>query len=585
MIKLLLINNFFNSSIVNSRNEKSPPQKNINAILKLFSSDLFSEALDSIDKLLTDYSHEELIFNIQGACFAGLGQLDNAIKSYEHAISIKPDSAKAHYNLAGAFQEVNQLENAVKSYERALTIEPKYAEAFNNLGNVFRELNQVEDAVRSYENALIINPKYIEAYFSLGVSNQDLGQFEAAVKSYEKALQIKPDFIDALNNLGITLKNLGKFDEAIKNYEKAIEIKPIFVEAHNNLGVLLMDLKQMDESIKCFEQALAIDFDNAEVHNNLGNVLKRLEQLDASSDCYERAIAIKPDYAEAHNNLGITLMDLGKVEEAVKSYERAVEFQPNYAEAYYHLGIAYQRSSNESMSIKSFEMALNIQPNYLEAQHMLNSLSGYTSKEPPRQYVEKLFDDYAEKFDESLVEELGYRLPFFLKDIIHELGLANTKFEKVIDLGCGTGLSGNELINFSKSLTGVDLSQNMISKARDRGVYDNLIIGDIVHTLKSAREKYDLFVALDVLIYIGDIVDITNAIKDCCTEHSFLILSIESQKDGGYSLLKTGRYSHSLEYVLNITSDNFQLIKVKEVNLRKENGKWIAGQIIILQAL
>ena len=42
---------------MNSRNEKSLPQKNINAILKLFSSDLFSEALDSIDKLLTDLSN------------------------------------------------------------------------------------------------------------------------------------------------------------------------------------------------------------------------------------------------------------------------------------------------------------------------------------------------------------------------------------------------------------------------------------------------------------------------------------------------------------------------------------------------
>ena len=566
-------------------NQKSPPQKKINEVLKLFTSELFSEALDIIDELLTHYPQESLIFNIQGACYAGLGQLDYAIKSYEHAITIKPDYAKAHFNLAGTLQELSQLDNAIQSYKRALTIETKYAEAHNNLGNVFRELNQLDNAVNSYENALISNPNYVEAHFSLGISYQGLGQFEAAVKSYEKVLQIKPDFIYAINNLGIMLKNLGKFDESIKKYEKAIEIKPTFVEAHNNLGVLLMDLKQMDASVKCFEQALTIEPSNAEVHNNLGNVLKSLEQLDASTNSYKRAIAMNPDYAEAHNNLGITLMDLGKVEEALKSYERAIEIQPDYAEAYYHLGIAYQRAANESMSIKSFEMALGIQPNYGEAQHMLNSLNGYRSKEPPRQYVEKLFDDYAEKFDESLVEQLGYRLPFLLKDLIKELSITNVKFEKVIDLGCGTGLSGNDLRNFSESLTGVDLSRNMIIKAREREIYDNLIIGDIVDTLRSAKEKYDLFIALDVLIYIGEIIDITNAIKDCCKKNSFLILSIESQKDGDYSLLKSGRYSHSLEYVLNITSANFKLIKNREVNLRKENENWIAGQIIILQSL
>ena len=125
----------------------------------------------------------------------------------------------------------------------------------------------------------------------------------------------------------------------------------------------------------------------------------------------------------------------------------------------------------------------------------------------------------------------------------------------------------------------------MISKARERGIYDNLIVGDIVDTLRSTREKYDLFIALDLLIYIGDIVNITNAIKDCCQKNSFFILSIESQKDGDYSLLKTGRYSHSLEYVLSITSDNFRLINAKEVNLRKENGKWVPGQIIVLKTL
>ena len=566
-------------------NQKSPPQKKINEVLKLFTSELFSEALDMIDELLTNYPQESLIFNIQGACYAGLGQLDYAIKSYENAITIKPDYAKAHFNLAGTLQEVSQLDNAIQSYKRALTIEPKYAEAHNNLGNVFRELNQLDNAVKSYKNALISNPNYVEAHFSLGFSHQGLGQFEAAVKSYEKALQIKPNFVYALNNLGIMLKNLGKFDESIKKYEKAIKIKPSFVEAHNNLGVLLMDLKQMDASVKCFEQAITIEPDNAEVHNNLGNVLKGLEQLDPSINSYKRAIAIKPDYAEAHNNLGIILMDLGKIEEALKSYERAIEIQPDYAEAYYHLGIAYQRAANESMSIKSFKRALDIQPNYGEAQHMLNSLSGYRSKEPPRQYVEKLFDDYAENFDKSLVEELGYRLPFFLKDFIQELNLTNAKFEKVIDLGCGTGLLGDELRNFSENITGVDLSQNMISKARERGIYDNLIVGDIVDTLRSTREKYDLFIALDLLIYIGDIVNITNAIKDCCQKNSFFILSIESQKDGDYSLLKTGRYSHSLEYVLSITSDNFRLINAKEVNLRKENGKWVPGQIIVLKTL
>jgi predicted TPR repeat methyltransferase len=53
--------------------------------------------------------------------------------------------------------------------------------------------------------------------------------------------------------------------------------------------------------------------------------------------------------------------------------------------------------------------------------------------------------------------------------------------------------------------------------------------------------------------------------------------------DDGYSLLKTGRYSHSESYVLKTTSDEFKLIESQEVNLRKEKEGWIEGKIFIMQ--
>ena len=76
---------------------------------------------------------------------------------------------------------------------------------------------------------------------------------------------------------------------------------------------------------------------------------------------------------------------------------------------------------------------------------MINSLTGNTSKEPPKEYVKNLFDDYAQKFNESLVEKLQYKLPFIIKEFIYKSINSKTKFKKVIDLGCGTGLSGHDL--------------------------------------------------------------------------------------------------------------------------------------------
>ena len=171
-----------------------------------------------------------------------------------------------------------------------------------------------------------------------------------------------------------------------------------------------------------------------------------------------------------------------------------------------------------------------------------------------------------------------------MKELILKLDPTRNKFKKVIDLGCGTGLSGKGLRDISENLTGIDLSRNMVAKARELEVYDHLIEGDIVDTLSTSTEKYDLFIALDVFIYVGELTKFFKTVRDCCNKNAFFIFSIETQVGDGYSLLKSARYSHSEEYVLKTASDGFKLIESQEVSLRKERDGWIDGKIFILQA-
>ena len=170
-----------------------------------------------------------------------------------------------------------------------------------------------------------------------------------------------------------------------------------------------------------------------------------------------------------------------------------------------------------------------------------------------------------------------------MKELILKLEPTRNKFKKVIDLGCGTGLSGKGLRDISENLTGIDLSTNMVAKARELEVYDHLIVGDIVDTLSTSTEKYDLFIALDVFVYLGELTTIFKTVRNCCNKNSFFIFSVESQAGDGYSLLKTARYSHSEQYVLKTASDGFQLIESQEVKIRKEKDGWINGKTFILQ--
>ena len=380
----------------------------ISSIISLFTNGNIEEALKNTKALIKKYPKESLLFNICGACFAGLGQHVDAVENYEKALFIKPNYTKAHFNLAGTLQDLGRLNDSVKSYERAIQIDPKYAEAHNNLGNVLSELNKKNAAIKSYEKAVAIDSNYIEALYSLGTCHQSLGQLKQAVKIYQSLLIIKPNFAEIHYRLGVALQELGQLNNSVKSYKAAIALKPNFFEAFNNLGNLFKELNQNDDAIKNYKNALLINPESADIHynlgnlfssigeineakksykktisikpnyaeayNNLGNINKELGQLNDSIDCFNKALSIHPDSADIHNNLGNVLVELGQIHEACNSYISAIAIESNHSESHNNLGIAYFKLGQLELASKHYKLAITINANYADAHANLGAV-------------------------------------------------------------------------------------------------------------------------------------------------------------------------------------------------------------------
>ena len=322
-----------------------------------------------------------------------------AIASYDQALEIKPDYAKAWHNRGFALDELGRSEEAIASYDKALEIKPDYATAWNHRGNSLADLGRHEEALDSYNKAIEINPNYTkainnqedilkylnnipkekpEAIPSLSAEDfynqgndllfaSELDRYEKAIASYDKAIEINPDKDSAWYNRGIALRKLGRYEEAIASYDQAIEIKPDYAVAWVGRGNALDELGRYEDAIASFDKAIEIQPDDHKAWDNRGIALGNLGRHQEAIASFDKAIEIKPDYANAWYNRGISLRKLGRYEEVIASYDKAIEIQPDDHKAWNNRGFALENIGRYEEALDSYDKAIEINPNYTTA--------------------------------------------------------------------------------------------------------------------------------------------------------------------------------------------------------------------------
>ena len=253
---------------------QDPPVDQLQPLIDFYNKGQLQQALSCASLLLHTFANSATVYSICGAVYAGLKQYDDAINSYQKAITIKPDYAEAYYNMGVALMEKGDLDTAIDSYKKALTIKPDY----------------------------------IDAYMNIASTLKNKGELGAAIKNYKMALKVQPNNADIFYNMGNAQKQMQDLDAAIDSYKKVIKFKPGSVDAYYNMGVVLVEKGNFDAGIDCYKQALKIKPDYAEAHNNIGNVLKETGNLDAAADSYKQALKINPDYADASYNIGLEFL-------------------------------------------------------------------------------------------------------------------------------------------------------------------------------------------------------------------------------------------------------------------------------------
>lgn len=284
------------------------------------------------------------------------------------------------------------------------------------------------------------------------------------------------------------------------------------------------------------------------------------------------------------------LIDQGDLNGALSLLEQTGEIAPDWPDLLILTGETQAKLGLREEAVASFRRYLDTNDEDRHGAMLHLALLGAAPQPDMTQapYVQALFDDFAGRFDRSLLQELAYQGPALIAELVGTG--APDGLGTVLDLGCGTGLVGERLRQHCAWLDGVDLSSGMLEKARAKKIYDGLFQGDVAAFLYDPPRLYDWIVAGDVLNYVGALDQVMTGLGMALHSGGRAVFTVEALDTTGGAesevmrLLPTLRYGHSADYVRAMAAAaRLTVLDQRTEILRQEAGEPLSAYFFTVQ--
>lgn len=279
------------------------------------------------------------------------------------------------------------------------------------------------------------------------------------------------------------------------------------------------------------------------------------------------------------------LIERGEAEAAAGLLAETLERAPGFIAGWFLLGEAYEMTGHRDGAAKSFRRVLALDPDdRLGAGIRLARLGERKAlRAMSPAYMRNLFDQYAGRFDRDLVETLGYKAPVLLRSALDRIAGADRRYARVLDLGCGTGLMGEAIRDRAGELVGVDLSPNMIEVAKQKNIYDRLIVGDLIEYLEAETALFDLILAADVFVYLPDLNPTLGTAAGKLSDPGLIAFTVETHGGEGAILRDTLRFAHGEPHLRAAAgSAGLKIMQLEKVSTRREKEIPVEGLLAVL---
>jgi predicted TPR repeat methyltransferase len=281
------------------------------------------------------------------------------------------------------------------------------------------------------------------------------------------------------------------------------------------------------------------------------------------------------DLTKTNFELGKHHLNRGNLLDAKMRFKMVITMDKSYPEAHYYLGCCYYLNSEIDKASEMFEQAISLGEHKKYAEYRLKLIRNEQIKNIPTGIIREDYDFYASNYNKEYVDKLGYvahsNLCRFVQDYIDE---NPKKITKVLDLGCGTGLSGfmlKQTLN-PKTIEGGDISANMLDVAKETStdetpVYSKLYKIDLNDMPGKIKGKFNLITGITSFHYATDLKKLLHNCKKMLSKDGIIAFNVQqSNTDEGPTIdYNHNNFCYSKTYLEQLANQlKFKKFKIED---------------------
>ena len=445
----------------------------------------FSEAVSVLKELIDIDSNRPIIWNNLGLYQSQLGQHENSINSFEHALRLDPEFREAQKNLVTLSLDQSKFDKAkaffdnagesLKSDKKLLSLKAKY----------FRLVEEYEQSINIYQDLLELNPQSVAAKHNLALTLRLSGQPIDALKHYRELERSGVTQFQLFHNIGNALSDIGRFKEAITYFNRALSLNPTYADSHKNLNALLWEANDTERFLDSYKTAIKQYPDDYGLFISYLSTLINAKEYQAVLDAINTSKLSSDNQGQEYYVLaGRAYKGLEKISEAIAVQKKILDFDNLELNSYLEFASTLLEHGDLNQAELIVEKVLAAHPQNQHAWALQGLVWEYTSDNRARQLndYENLVYEYAIEAPAEFnsIEEFCAQLTLYL-DSLHTA--ARQPLEQTV-VG-GTQTRGNLFDNQNPLIQALkgqvsDCINDYISKTKKLGL----------HTLEKRADEF-----------------------------------------------------------------------------------------------